>query len=364
MILLNDSSVVFQHNTSPRVYNFQQRCVPIVQSDYGACRDSRQHEKLPTLFDKHNQNLIQQNRILINYKKLTHLEAAFSKNTSFLKKNFDFLLSQLKTTVSTTSANNSGKFKASNKIVDAFNAKYEKPSSIYNNKPQLVDTPPPKTRELSISSTSTVACQPTVEPAVSFVKRRETLYSNNSSASYFKLAKAALSQKNKHLFNAFDDLDYEFICNNHHQSSPNKSFTKSYSTRSRGYKNNKKDRPTSNCVQQSIRKSPIRRLAADLRQTVSICKATPTMNTSTKRQQHAPSTSTSPLARLRAKYPDIFVKNVLFREQIDFSKSMIQFTLCLHKILTRVEKVNKILMLKHWRSISNTLNSWEIDRGQ
>lgn len=349
MILLNGSSVVFLHNTSPRVYNFQQKCVPIVQSDYGACvqafRDSPQYEKLPTLFDKHNQNLIQQNRILINYKKLSHLQAAFSKNTSFLKKNFDFLLSQLKTTVSTTSANNNnGKFKATNKIVDALNAKYEKPSSIYNNKPQLVDTAPPKTRELSISSTSTVACQSSVEPAVSFVKRRETFYSNNSSASYFKLAKAVLSQKNKHLFNAFDDLDYELICKNNRQPSPNKRFNKSYSTRSRGYKNNKKDRPMSDCFQQSIRKSPIRRVAADLRQTVSICKATPIINTSIKRhQKHAPSTTTSPLARLRAKYPDIFVKNVLFREQIDFSKSMIQFTICLHKVLTRVEKVNKIL---------------------
>ena len=155
--------------------------------------------------------------------------------------------------------------KPTNKIVDAFNAQYEK--AFTNAAPEPAPEPKPKVAKTD---------------SVSFVKRRETLYSNNSSVSYFKLAKAALSQKNKNLFSEFQELDYERI-------------------------RHRKSRPKS----------------------VSVC---------------VEPCRTKALARLRAKYPELFAKNEVFREQIDFSKSMVQFTICLQKVLAKVEKVTSGLL--------------------
>ena len=45
---------------------------------------------------KQADNLIKQNRILINYKKLTHFENCLLRSREFLKKNFDFIHAQIK----------------------------------------------------------------------------------------------------------------------------------------------------------------------------------------------------------------------------------------------------------------------------
>ena len=45
---------------------------------------------------KQNKFLLQQNRILINYKKLTHFENCLLRSREFLKKNFDFIHAQIK----------------------------------------------------------------------------------------------------------------------------------------------------------------------------------------------------------------------------------------------------------------------------
>jgi acetyl/propionyl-CoA carboxylase alpha subunit len=45
---------------------------------------------------KQNEFLLQQNRILINYKKLTHFETCLMRSREFLKKNFDFIHAQIK----------------------------------------------------------------------------------------------------------------------------------------------------------------------------------------------------------------------------------------------------------------------------
>jgi hypothetical protein len=264
---------VFHHNAQARIYHFPQKCAPILRPDSPtACETGTRSTHPPRqLTHQLTRTLLQHNRILLNYKKLTHLEQTLSKNTRFLKRNFDYLLSQLKTTVTATNAPKS-KPKPTNKIVDAFNAQYEK--AFTNAAPEPAPEPKPKVLKTD---------------SVSFVKRRETLYSNNSSVSYFKLAKAALSQKNKNLFSEFQELDYERI--RHRKSRP---------------------KSVSVCVEPS--------------------------------ERHVTPCRTKALARLRAKYPELFAKNEVFREQIDFSKSMVQFTICLQKILTKVEKVTSGLL--------------------
>lgn len=50
-------------------------------------------------------NLIKQNRILINYKKLNHFENCLLRSRAFLKKNFDLIHSQIKATTEISSSN-------------------------------------------------------------------------------------------------------------------------------------------------------------------------------------------------------------------------------------------------------------------
>ena len=51
------------------------------------------------LVSKQNTFLLQQNRILINYKKLTHFENCLLRSREFLKKNFDYIHAQIKAQV-------------------------------------------------------------------------------------------------------------------------------------------------------------------------------------------------------------------------------------------------------------------------
>jgi hypothetical protein len=53
---------------------------------------------------KQNEFLLQQNRILINYKKLTHFETCLMRSREFLKKNFDFIHAQIKAQAAASSS--------------------------------------------------------------------------------------------------------------------------------------------------------------------------------------------------------------------------------------------------------------------
>ena len=56
---------------------------------------------------KQNEFLLQQNRILINYKKLTHFETCLMRSREFLKKNFDFIHAQIKAQAAASSSSSS-----------------------------------------------------------------------------------------------------------------------------------------------------------------------------------------------------------------------------------------------------------------
>ncbi len=66
---------------------------------------------------KKNKFLFQQNRILINYKKLTHFENCLLRSREFLKKNFDFIHAQIKAqaAVAATAKDEQEKLKESKK---------------------------------------------------------------------------------------------------------------------------------------------------------------------------------------------------------------------------------------------------------
>ncbi len=223
---------------------------------------------------KKNEHLMQQNRILINYKKLRHLEETISKNNSFLKKNFDFLVMQMKTKTE------SSKFKKRKKNLDNNTTdEADKTSSITTNYPvkqSLKRQKKFRNQEEFIDSKKSLATSNNqLQEDIKITKPLDVvpvLNTHRKTKVQINLNKAALSKKNDMLFTELDKFKESFFGN---------------------------------------------LLLSDNKRT----------------------NKTKLLKELCVKYPTVIAKNVTFREQIEFSKSMIEFTLCLHKILSRVDKV-------------------------
>jgi len=337
VFLPEKSRINFQHHHTRS--NFAQKCFPI-SSEYSATGYSQQSrtslisqpklfacnsysqtvfplgpcafENEPKAFSnvtawKKNEHLMQQNRILINYKKLKYLEETFSKNNSFLKKNFDYLLTQLKNTTASTKLKYRKKSSdrnintISNEIVDlrlnnktppsvkttpvkqsSSQKSFKNAEECFGSKEaqRSLKTPIPKKAQ-EINAYVKNPCPPkkfkflpAVLPVVEADRRTKTnsllLSANINSRN--KLARASLSVRNDKLFSELDKFNDTFIG---------------------------------------------RLLLA---------------NNQRKNKAQL-------LREMCVKYPTVIAKNVIFREQIEFSKSMIEFTLCLHKILSRVDKV-------------------------
>ena len=88
--------VVFDeiNNTKEEYIEYRKSSMSNVSSSSGPPKGSKSNNNENSF--KLNTKLMQENRILINYKKLIHFENCFMRSRTFLKKNFDLIHAQLK----------------------------------------------------------------------------------------------------------------------------------------------------------------------------------------------------------------------------------------------------------------------------
>lgn len=272
MMLTSNSERVFQHGRHNRVF-------PSTSPNdlyFKSLSDLITYNS-PT---KINENIMQQNRILINYKKLRHFETSFLRNKNALKKNFDLIFSQMKS--SAVDSKNQKK----NDLLTPFLLVHEKKGV---KKPlklsKSADRLDIQTKQRSKKNVSKFLNKNKFETNV---KSESQVTGNVNSRN--KLISTALSKKNKILFDTYESLNRNFI-EFDSLNSPDK-FAIFPSNESIG-------------------------------------------NFSWNKHNFI-------LKNICFHYPDLVEKNFIFRQHIDFSKSMIEFTLCLHKIIAHIEKVRNI----------------------
>lgn len=227
---------------------------------------------------KKNESIIQQNRILINYKKLRHFENSFLRNKNKLKKNFDVIFSQMNSAdVDSKSQRKNNEFFAT--LLSSNGKKDIRKIFKLSKSADRLENQTKKKLQKNISKFSKInKCD--------LSNTKSNLESSLNSRN--KLVCKALSKKNKMLFDTYENINRNTV----EFHSPKK----------------------------------FQELA--------------TLNKPS--QNFEGKTYNFILKNICFYYPSLLEKNFIFRQHIDFNKSMIQLTLCLHKILAHIEKVRNI----------------------